>query len=382
MSLHLTHHDAAHLSATVEALLAPSVGPDPLPWWSDVEDRLRTLFGGANAMITWPQGTRLRYAGRHLDDAAQRRFEALSAADPTTGLHINYDPGVVAWFEYRRAHGVQVWHETENFHVMRAAGIDGTRGLFYNEGLVPGGFQECSGTTTTANGGEMFLTIGYDRRGRGRFGGEADADVLKLLLPAIRTAHHAIANFAPRQAALVATIDAVRDALLIVAPDGRELHRNVALRDALAGEPARDDVIAAMHARARELRAARRTAVATVGAMRPAVTLITLLARYALRATYAPALLWGVEGAVQVSLAVEDAAPHDPLPAPALQALGLTLREAEVAQLLARRLSNAELAAALGVSQHTARHHTERVMQKLGVRRRAEVAPTLLAAAS
>ena len=396
MSLHLTHEDTTHLGAAVEALLAPSVGPDPIPWWSAVEDRLRTLFGGANAMITWPQGGRLRYFGRSVDGAAERRLEALSAADPETGLHINFDPGVVAWFEYRRAHRVEVWHESDNFRVMQAMGIDGQRGLFYNEGLLPAGFQDCSGTTTTVGGGgEMFLTLGYDRRGHGRFGGPTDAAVLRMLLPVIRTAHHAITSFAPRQAALLATIDAVRDALLIVGPDGREVHRNAALRDALAGEPARDDVVGAMHTMARDLRALRRSAAAAAGALRPTLAVITPLARYTLRATYAPAVLWGVEGAVQVSLAVEATAPttlvapaagatgaalRDVLPAAALQALGLTSREAEVAQLLARRLSNAELAAALGVSAHTARHHTERVMQKLGVRKRSEVAATLLGA--
>jgi DNA-binding CsgD family transcriptional regulator len=62
-----------------------------------------------------------------------------------------------------------------------------------------------------------------------------------------------------------------------------------------------------------------------------------------------------------------------------LATLGFTTRESEVARLLTRRLTNAELAAALGVSAHTARHHTERVMQKLGVRSRREVVSALLA---
>ena len=51
----------------------------------------------------------------------------------------------------------------------------------------------------------------------------------------------------------------------------------------------------------------------------------------------------------------------------------LTAREREVAALLAARRTNAEVAAALGVSEHTARHHTERVLRKLGVRSRRDV---------
>ena len=94
---------------------------------------------------------------------------------------------------------------------------------------------------------------------------------------------------------------------------------------------------------------------------------------------YAPSALWGEEGAVQVALEVTASAL--PAAAPAERALdalasahGLTAREAEVAVLLARRLRNDEVARTLGVSAHTARRHTERVFQKLGVRSRGDVA--------
>ena len=50
---------------------------------------------------------------------------------------------------------------------------------------------------------------------------------------------------------------------------------------------------------------------------------------------------------------------------------GLTAREAQVALLLARGRSNSAVAAELGISTHTARHHTQRVLTKLGVHSRA-----------
>jgi DNA-binding NarL/FixJ family response regulator len=56
---------------------------------------------------------------------------------------------------------------------------------------------------------------------------------------------------------------------------------------------------------------------------------------------------------------------------------GLTRREVEVARLLARRLGNAEIANALVMSRHTARHHTESVLQKLGLHSRLEVETAL-----
>lgn len=58
---------------------------------------------------------------------------------------------------------------------------------------------------------------------------------------------------------------------------------------------------------------------------------------------------------------------------------GLTRRESTVAWCLAHRHSNEEIAHALRVSPHTARHHTERVLAKLGVHTRRAVRAALVA---
>jgi DNA-binding CsgD family transcriptional regulator len=55
----------------------------------------------------------------------------------------------------------------------------------------------------------------------------------------------------------------------------------------------------------------------------------------------------------------------------------LTPREVEVAGLLAEGCSNSELASRLGISPHTARHHTESVLAKLGVSSRAQAGALL-----
>jgi DNA-binding CsgD family transcriptional regulator len=51
----------------------------------------------------------------------------------------------------------------------------------------------------------------------------------------------------------------------------------------------------------------------------------------------------------------------------------LTPQEARVAILLAERRSNSDVAARLGISVHTARHHTERVLAKLEIHSRHDV---------
>lgn len=56
---------------------------------------------------------------------------------------------------------------------------------------------------------------------------------------------------------------------------------------------------------------------------------------------------------------------------------GLSPREREVATLLATGLATKEVAHRLNISAHTARHHTEKVFVKLGVRNRSAVASIL-----
>jgi DNA-binding NarL/FixJ family response regulator len=55
-----------------------------------------------------------------------------------------------------------------------------------------------------------------------------------------------------------------------------------------------------------------------------------------------------------------------------------TRREAEVALLLAGGSPNSAIAEALGISEHTARHHTRRVLLKLGLHSRARVGSVVL----
>jgi DNA-binding CsgD family transcriptional regulator len=57
---------------------------------------------------------------------------------------------------------------------------------------------------------------------------------------------------------------------------------------------------------------------------------------------------------------------------------GLTPAELRVARLVGDGKSNKVVAASLALSEHTTRHHTERVLRKLGVHSRSEVARKLL----
>jgi DNA-binding NarL/FixJ family response regulator len=60
--------------------------------------------------------------------------------------------------------------------------------------------------------------------------------------------------------------------------------------------------------------------------------------------------------------------------------LPLSAREQQIARLIAEGESTKRIAAMLGISCHTARHHTEKIFSKLAVRSRAAVAAIVSAA--
>ncbi len=58
--------------------------------------------------------------------------------------------------------------------------------------------------------------------------------------------------------------------------------------------------------------------------------------------------------------------------APAEEGTSLTTRESEVLRLMAQGLGNKGIAAALGISSHTAKYHVASVLAKLGAHSRTE----------
>ena len=143
----------------------------------------------------------------------------------------------------------------------------------------------------------------------------------------------------------------------VFAPGGRLLHVSRALEEALTREPRRSELLDRVRQVAAE-------ALASASRSRSSV-FVGAAGSYRLSASM-------VAGARPVLLvAVTVPPPPRPAPAPGDVAarLGLTPRQAEVAVLLAGRYSNKEIASALSISVHTARHHVEAVLARLGVPR-------------
>jgi DNA-binding CsgD family transcriptional regulator len=90
-----------------------------------------------------------------------------------------------------------------------------------------------------------------------------------------------------------------------------------------------------------------------------------------------PAFQCGVRKAAERAAEMPVAVPDDE--AALRERFGLSRAEARVACLLARGCTNAEISKRLFISPHTARHHTEKILRKLGVESRAAAAARLLA---
>jgi DNA-binding CsgD family transcriptional regulator len=83
---------------------------------------------------------------------------------------------------------------------------------------------------------------------------------------------------------------------------------------------------------------------------------------------------WAPRGNRHVLVILHRKAAAHPSIVPLKRRFNLTRQESRVADLLALRRSNKEIARDLEISPHTARHHTQRVLAKLGLTSRKEVA--------
>jgi DNA-binding CsgD family transcriptional regulator len=95
-------------------------------------------------------------------------------------------------------------------------------------------------------------------------------------------------------------------------------------------------------------------------------------------AAYAQGRAMGLDEAVEYALLAEEPAPsaHPPPEQPSVgrQVTALTRREKEVAKLVARGLTNRQMAQELSISERTVENHIGKILKKLGFSSRARIA--------
>jgi DNA-binding CsgD family transcriptional regulator len=173
-------------------------------------------------------------------------------------------------------------------------------------------------------------------------------------------------------------LDALARPMLVADVDGQTLYETPALRECLTGASTRERIELE-----RELGNAvgRLCAYArnhTLSSAKPVVLdrhVLTQRSAFRLRGVLVPppVLMNGVGVLLELERTDRRAVRMEDL---CLQ-FGLTARQAEVAELVARGLSDHAIATRLGISLRTAEHHTEHVLHKLGADCRSAVAALL-----
>ena len=179
--------------------------------------------------------------------------------------------------------------------------------------------------------------------------------------------------------ALVCALDVVDQGLAFFTRDGVPVHTNRAFDRALAALPDDGPLRAELEQFAMTLCGVVR--LRRLGGTRHVEEIEmrdvpTPGGSFRMRGSYVGLDLFGPGGCVLVTVEPPDARL---LTAVELKArFGLSRQESCIAHLLADGRSNAEIAATLFISPHTARTHTQRVLEKLGVGGRAQVASTIV----
>jgi DNA-binding CsgD family transcriptional regulator len=174
-------------------------------------------------------------------------------------------------------------------------------------------------------------------------------------------------------------LDAIEQGLLFFDDTGSLLHANQAASRMLEEKPEGEQLHAEVNLFARSLgelvRFRELTGEGTVE-MLATRELPAREKRYRLKGSYIGLGLFGSGPSLLIAL-------EKPAPAPLSddvlkERFGLSKQESRIARFLVEGCSNQEIADTLSISPHTARHHTEHVLRKLGARSRAAAVSKIL----
>jgi DNA-binding CsgD family transcriptional regulator len=367
MALTLSTHDIGLLERAIKTTVSPldherieDWGAAILATWRPLLGADQAFFGhGLDGVITTVgDGARTTEAGR----AYAEHFWTV-------------DPGVL---ERRKALGLEVYHRDQIYD----------RSTFFKveigaDWCVPNKlFDAMAVSVEMGTNFPADLHFYHDSEGARPFG-ERGIAILRLLLPAFKAGLEAQRRLGVHRAELASVFDSATQGYALFDMRGSLLHENPALARLLARDPERERLRVSMRALALNfgalaMRARTRNAPTAVD-LAPSMFREhrTAVGRYRVSAALLTAGLVARDSCILVALERPERHPLSN------EELGdrymLTAREVEVARLLAEGKRTSDVAEALGVSTHTARHHTERVLAKLGVTTRAGVAALLLA---
>lgn len=359
-----TQREQDALRAAFAVLLSPLDSMDAETWRGEVGRTLCHLLGADRASF------QLEIPGiplLHSEDYPQSTLDA----------YVDYYKDIDIGRQRRDALGAEVWNR----------GLLHGRDLrsfweseIHHDFLVPNRILDSMGLTVKVRGASMPATLFFhrDKPGTVEFG-ERGVALLSMLLPAFKAGVRDLVRYCHQRESLTTHLDELTHGIRICDFDGSTVHQNPAFTAALAAEqsPERlEGAIGGMITTLAELSGERSAIGAALACDRITQEVHTNTASYQLRGTFLGRELLGAERRIAISL--ERLAPNTALSDRALQArFRLTLRELEIARRLSQGLSTSDVAHACGISIHTARRHSERIFNKLGVRNRSQIGPRL-----
>ena len=366
MALTLSDSDLDHLRATLGVLVSPFAYPD-LPSWGTAALEACSAYLGADqavfgimredSMVLFPYGERMEeaslaymsYYWRHDLVVTERRF--------------------------------QLARETYHRDMLYRSGEMATCPV-YNEWSRPNHLCDTLGISVEGANPLLAGMHFYHDTESGAFR-ERGVDLLNLILPAFKAGAYSWLEMLKRHQDLAQFYENFGDGVLLADAAGMIVHESARLASSLAADPEAASIRRAM----RQAAAASRVVdidrhdrdMVAVSGQHAAHTLQTSTALYQILTTRVPERVLDAKPVIAVVLRRQD---RRMVPDTELrERFRLTTRELEVARLVAEGLRNEQIAARLGVSPHTALHHTESVLRKVGVHSRAAVAAAVLAPA-
>jgi len=356
MRLSLSPSEFDRLTDLVEALHAPFDYPHVDAWRHAVNHHTRLLLDAHKVVFMLPGAGHAPVYCQRLDpDGFQAYIDYYHRFDVAGAIALERSLPVSSLLEI---HGRDEFYASE----------------YYNDFMHVWDCNHSVGLVTPMESepGYAYLGVLRDKYQDHPFDARSRA-LMRFLLPAFRAGIRTYLRLASDRSLLGAVLDAGGKRLLLCDEKGEPVHASAALERTLAADPERPAIERTMQRLARstaELRRNGKTAVRGLGENGERV-LATVRGRYRLYASLAGHTSPGPSGV----LVFLEPLFREPLRDPELrERYGLSTQEIRVARLIARGLRNDAVARRLRISPHTARRHTERVLDKLGIASRAQVA--------
>lgn len=357
MRLSLAPSDLDRLTDLVEALHAPFDYPDVDAWRHAVNHHARLLLEAHKVVFMLPGVGHSPVYSQRLDPEAARAYvEYYHRFDVAGAIALERGIPVASLVEL---HGRDEFYASE----------------YYNDFMRIWDCNHSAGMTTRMDAapGYAYMAVLRDRYEDRPFDARARA-LMRFVLPAFRAGVRTYLRLSSDRSLLASVLDASGKRLLLCDDRGKPVHSSAALEATLRADPDRNAIERGLREVARSVaELGSRDPVIAAGALGRTGERVVRTGRGAYRLS---ASIAGESGPPPrgVMVLVEPSFREPRSDAEIRETYRLTAQEIRIARALGEGLPNDEVARALGISPHTARRHTEHVLDKLGIASRAQVA--------